>query len=82
MEELCEGKDAVIAAKEKEIAVQQRALTDERQQVSSLNAECAKLKGSLEGKTEEIQNLQAHIRTLQVNDIPFMLWHARSCLAC
>ena len=60
------GKEEGIAAKEEEIAGLQRALSDERQRVSSLNEECATLKGSLEGKTEEVQSLQAHVRTLQV----------------
>ena len=66
MEEVCKGKDAVIAAKDNEVAALQRALSGERQRVSSLNEECATLKGSLEGKTEAIQSLQAHNRTLQV----------------
>ena len=64
MEEVCEGKDAVIAAKDQENVTLQRALSDERQRVSSLNEECATLKGSLEGNIEEVQSLQAHIRTL------------------
>ena len=66
MEEVCKGKEKGIAAKEEEIAGLQRALSDERQRVSSLNEECATLKGSLEGKTEEVQSLHACNRTLQV----------------
>ena len=60
------GLDEVLAAKEQEIAAKERALSDERQRVSSLADECAALKGRLEGKTEEIGSLQAHNRTLQV----------------
>ena len=56
----CKEKDAVIAVKDQENVALQRALSDERQRVSSLNEECATLKGSLEGKTEEVQTLQAH----------------------
>ena len=59
LEEVCKGKDEVLAAKE-------RALSDERQMVSLLTKKCASLKGTLEGKAEEIQSLQAHNRTLQV----------------
>ena len=33
LEEVCKGKDAVIAANKQEVAVLQRALTNERQQV-------------------------------------------------
>ena len=64
--EVRKEKDAVIAVKGQEIVALQRALSDERQRVSSLNEECATLKGSLEGKTEEVQSLQTHITTLQV----------------
>ena len=63
---MCKGKEEVIAANEEEIACLQKALSDERWRVSSLNEECATLKGSLEGKTEEVLSLQAHVRTLQV----------------
>ena len=66
LEEVCKGKDEVLAAKEQEIAAKERALSDERQRVSSLADECATLKGRLEGKTEEIESLQAHIKTEQV----------------
>ena len=59
LEEACEGKDLVIAA-------QQKFLRDKQEQVSSLIKEYATMKGSLEGKAEEIQSLQAQIRTLQV----------------
>ena len=66
LEEVCKGKDEVLAAKEQEVAAKERALSDERQRVSSLTDECATLKGRLEGKTEKILSLQAHIKTLQV----------------
>ena len=66
LKQVCRGKDAEIAANEQEIAAKEKALSDERRRVSSLNDECASLKGSLEGKTEEVQSLQAHITTLQV----------------
>ena len=66
LEEVCQGKDEVLTAKEQEIAAKERALSDERQRVSSLTDECATLMGRLEGKTEEIESLQAHCRTLQV----------------
>ena len=66
LEEVCKGKDEVLAAKEQETAAKERALSDERQRVCSLTDECATLKGRLEGKTEQIESLQAHNRTLQV----------------
>ena len=66
LEEVCKGKDEVLAAKEQEIAAKERALSNERQRVSSLADECATLKGRLEGKTEEIKSLQAHVRTVEV----------------
>ena len=66
LEEVCEGKDEVLAAKELEIAAKERALSDERQRVSSLTDECATLKGRLEGKSEEIESLQAHVKTVEV----------------
>ena len=65
-EEVCKGKDEVVAVKEQEIAAKERALSDERQRVSSLTDECATLKGRLEGKTEEIESLQAHVKTVKV----------------
>ena len=67
LEDVCKGKDEVLAAKEQEIAARERVLSDERQQVSSLADECATLKGRLEGKTEEIKSLQAHVKTLEVS---------------
>ena len=67
LEEVCKGKDEVLAAKEQEIAATQRALSDEKQRVGSLSDECATLKGRLEGKTEEIESLQAHNWSLQVH---------------
>ena len=69
MEEVCQGKDEVVAAKEQEIAANQRALSEAKQQVGSLAEECAALKGKLEGNTEQILSLQAHIETLQVTCI-------------
>ena len=66
LKKMCDGKDAAVAATKRENVALQRALFDERQRVSSLNEKCATLKGSLEGKTEEFQSLQAHITTLQV----------------
>ena len=66
LEEVCKGKDEVLAAKEQEVAAKERALSDERQRVSSLTDECATLKGMLEGKTEEIESLQAHVNTVEV----------------
>ena len=32
--------------------------------MSSLTDECATLKGRLEGKSEEIESLQAHVKTM------------------
>ena len=66
LEEVCKGKDEVLAAKEQEIAAKERALSDERQRVSSLTDECATLKGRLEGKSEEIESLCAHVRSVEV----------------
>ena len=66
LEGVCKGKDEVLAAKEQEIAAKERALSHERQRVSSLANECATLKGRLEGKTEEIGSLQAHVKTVEV----------------
>ena len=66
LEEVCRGKDEVLAAKEREIVATEIALSEEKQRVSSLDEECAALKGRLEGKTEEIRSLQAHNRSLKV----------------
>ena len=66
LEEVCEGKDEMLAAKEQEIEANKKALSNQMQQVSSLIKECATLKGRLEGKTEEIESLQAHVMTLEV----------------
>ena len=63
---MCRGKDEVLAAKELEIVATERALSEEKQRVSSLDEECAALKWRLEGKTEEIGSLQAHNRRLKV----------------
>ena len=63
---MCQGKDEVVAVKEQEIAVQQRALSEAEQRVSSLAEECAAQKGRLEGHSEQILSLQAHNNTLQV----------------
>ena len=73
MEELCQGKDEVIAVKEQEIAVKQRGLSEAEQQVTSLAEECAALKGKLEGNTEQILSLRADVQTLQVNTYRWML---------
>ena len=67
LEEVCKGKDEVLAAKKQEIAAKDRALSDERQRGSSLTDECATLKGRLEGKTEEIESLQARVKTMEVS---------------
>ena len=64
--EVCTEKDEVLAAKELEIAAKERTLSDERQRVSSLADECDTLKGRLKGKTEEIESLQAHVKTVEV----------------
>ena len=66
MEEVCQGKDEMVAMKEQEIAAKQRALSEAEQQVGSLAEECAALKGKLEGGTEQILSLQADVQTLQV----------------
>ena len=66
LEEVCKGKNEVLAAEEQEIAAKERALSEERQRVSSLTDECATLKGRLEGRTEEIESLLAHIKTVEV----------------
>ena len=68
MEEVCQGKDEMVAVKEQEIAAKQRALSEAEQQVGSLAEECAALKSKLEGNTEQILSLQADIQTLQVLD--------------
>ena len=67
LEEVCKGKDDMLAVKEWEIAAKERALSDERRQVSSLTDECSTLKGRLEGNTQEVESLQAHTKTLEVN---------------
>ena len=64
---MCRGKDKVLAAKELEIEATEKALSEEKQRVSSLDEECAALKGGLEGKTEEIGSLQATIKGLKVH---------------
>ena len=51
----------MLAAKEQEIAAKEKALSDERQRVSSLIDECATLKGKLEGNKEKIESLQVHV---------------------
>ena len=79
MEEVRKEKDAVIAVKDQENVALQRALSDERQRVSSLNEECATLRGSLEGKTEEVHSLQAHITTLQVKYVQMQVF-MHACL--
>ena len=56
----------MLVVKEWEIAVKERALSDEGQRVSSLTDECSTLKGRLEGKAEEIESLQASNKTLKV----------------
>ena len=66
LEEVCKGRDEVLAAKELEIETKESASLEERQRVSSLTDECAILKGRLEGKTEEIESLQAHVKTVEV----------------
>ena len=66
MEEVCQGKDEVVAVKEQVITAKQRELSEAEQQVESLTEECANLKGKLEGNTEQILSLQAEIQTLQV----------------
>ena len=66
MEEVCQGKDEVIAVKEQEIVVKKRALSEAEQRVGSLAEECAALKGKLEGNMEQILSLQADLQTLQV----------------
>ena len=63
---MCQGKDEVVAVKEQEIAVQQKALSETEQRVSSLAEECAALKGRLEGHSEQILSLQVDNRTLRV----------------
>ena len=65
LEEVCKGKDEILAAKQQEITGNKRALSDERQRMSSLIDECATLKGKLHGKTEEITSLRAHNRSLE-----------------
>ena len=74
MEEVCQGKDEVVAVKEQEIAANQRALSEAEQQVGSLAEECAALKGKLEGNTEQILSLQADIETLQVLDYKIVIY--------
>ena len=66
MEEVCQGKDELVAVKEQEIASKQKALSEAEQQVGSLVKKCAALKGNLEGNTEQILSLQADVQTLQV----------------
>ena len=66
LEEVCKGKDEVLAAQEQELATKERALSNERQRVRSLTDACATFKGRLEGKTEEIESLQAHVETVEV----------------
>ena len=63
---MCEGKDVMIAAKDQEIAAQQKIISDETKNVKSLADECASLKGSLEGKAEKINILEAQSLTLKV----------------
>ena len=74
MEEVCRGKDEMVAVKEQEITAKQRALSEAEQQVGSLAEECAALKGKLEGNTEQILSLQADIQTLQVLDYHLSLY--------
>ena len=69
---LQERSHEVVAVKDLEIAVQERALSEAEQRVSSLAEECAALKGRLEGCTEQILRMQED-NTLRVNV---------SCYAC
>ena len=63
----------MLAAKELEIVATERTLFEEKQRVSSLDEECAALKGRLEGKTVEIESLQAHNRSVTVSCVDCML---------
>ena len=51
MEEVCKGKDEVLTAKQLEIEAKERALSDEKQRVSSLTDECRTLRSELEQLT-------------------------------
>ena len=75
LEEVYRGKSEVLAVKELEIVAIERALSKEKQQMSSLVGEYAVLKGRLEGKTEEIGSLQEHNRTIKVQ-----LYIEKSCV--
>ena len=72
MEEVCQGKDEMVAVKEQEIAAKQRALSEAEQLVESLTENCAALKGKLEGNKEQILSLKADIHTLQVTCTMFL----------
>ena len=48
MKEVCNLKDEVLETKEQEIVARERALSDERQRVSSLTDQCATLGFELE----------------------------------
>ena len=74
---MCRGKDELLAAKQLEIVATERALSEEKQRVSSMDEECAALKGRLEGKTEEIGSLQADNRSLKVQ-----LYNYRKGMSC
>lgn len=52
--EVCEGKDKVLATKEREITVKEKALSDERQRVMLLTDECATLKFKLKFKLDQL----------------------------
>ena len=77
MEEVCQGKDEMVAVKEQEIAAKQRTLSEVEQQVGSLTDECAALKGELEGR---ILSLQEDIQTLQVLDYHYSLRNYTSAM--
>ena len=63
---LQERSHEVVAVKDQEIAVQERALSKAEQRVKSLAKECEALKGRLEGCTEQILRMQVD-NTLRVN---------------
>ena len=68
MNEVCQGKDKMLVARELEIAAKERALETMEGKVVSLVEQCASLRGELAKKSEVIHSQNMDIQRLQVID--------------
>ena len=66
IEEVCKGKDEVIASVKQEIETQMRALSEAKTRINSLEEELASLKNELIENMQQIHSLNEQIRKLQV----------------